>query len=619
MTAIYKIGDSVLPHKAEVGFIGAGVACGWIIGGPFGAMAGGAAAYHIKNMLQEMKDAADNYKSNIKNSLGTIYYRLKENASFVCTRGCNLIHYVVTCLPFWIIHNVANRDWVKATYVAADNAFLAKCRAEKCEGKSMDLASLFTPVTQGVSGQAHVISALAANATAANQQVSQKQIEQWVALGERLIQALTNGEASQVADGAIIVKNANGEEIYVESSVYSTRAIMWYFTAQALWGELAKNAVVLYGHSKPTAAEMQTMVKDFLSHATFVFPDKEGQIFAFLHNAKTSYTDNTALLSQDSDLQGADEAVRRQSSTMALHVIDDASKKLPGGARRTSINLLAPVDNGERRLAVRLEEYSNPTWLGQRREGHESTLWGAAQFLLGTSSKVVAALADFAPLEVMAPKTQQQSLQHAVHQDMYMMLGRLKVADGGGEINVESVYNKAKALPLHELLTYLIHPEHATVYDNTFAILHELSDTERDQLKVKIYRALLTGVQAGPNAQLQRRSNETLLMPHIVGEKALNYYWRTQVGLLKETLFSALFDTVEKTAKLETARDSYVNAIAKKIRRVPSAEEKIKQRKAHEEALLSDVFRDLLDHVLEKATEHQYAQRMAPVAEKPEL
>jgi hypothetical protein len=594
MSALHTISQPIFPSREKTLATGACAAAGFLYGNLPGLAIGGTLGYIVSTALGKAVAGVTGY---IRNGTNTVYQNTKELFSAASTTAGEAIYYIATNLPLWLIDKLENAEWVQETNHSADAAYLVKCRGttRQVEGRelSMDLRSLFTAVPEGVSSQEPVIAALAAQAIAADQGVSKDQIGQWIALGERLIAGLTSGKASEVRNGAILIESPeDGQKIYVESSVYSTRAIMWYFAAQALWGELVKQEALLCGHAHPTAADVQKMAEDCLRHETFVFPDKNGQIFTFLSKAKTRYLDKTELLCRDSGLAGADQVVRNQTPSMTLPVIDDTSRYLPGGARRTAFNALLSVEeNKGQRLAVRLEELSNPSVLGQRREGHESLLWNVAQMAIAAPRQIVAAAQNLKTPSGIMPKTQSQQRQHAIHIKMLEMLRRVRSGDAAWGVNQRAAFDAVKQLPLHELVPYLVHPEHAEAYNAKLAILNELSDIERDQLKVMVYRALLEEVQAGEDAPLHRRSHETLLMPYITGKTEVLEYWHKHIALLQGKIFGATFTLIEKQAQQEENNQYFFSWIIDKfINKSSSPVKMMQERKAHEQTLFQEAY-----------------------------
>ena len=592
MKGLTILSQPIFPTSAKSLTIGTGAAAGFLYGSFPGMAIGGALGYAAGKVAS---DSISTVTEFVCNGTNTVYQGAKELVQAASTKFCGMMYNIAISLPLWLIDKVENTKWVQTANAFADTAYLSKCRSATYQIGSQevsgDLQSLFTAVPEGVSSQAQVIAALSAYAIATGQGVSKGQISQWIALGERLIAELTNDKASQVHDGAIVVQSPqDGKEIYVESSVYNTRAIMWYFAAQALWGELVKQEVLLCGHAQPTAADIQRMVKDLLTHETFVFPDKNGQVFTFLSQAKTSYVSETNLLGQDSALQRADQAVRNQTPSMALPVIDDTSRYLPGGARRTAFNTLLPVEeNKEQRLAVRLEELSYPSVLGQRSEGHEPLLWQVAQMAIGVPRQIVAMAEKWKAPSSIAPQTRPQQQQHAIHTKMLEMLRRVRSGDAAWKVNQRAAFDAAKQLPLHELLPYLVHPEYAQTNNVKLAVLNEISDIERDQLKVMVYRALLDEVHAGKNAPLHRRGHETFLMPYMTGKTEVRDYWRTHIASLQETIFGATFTAFTEKAKREEESQYRVSRWIRSVTTgTPTAI--IQKRKEHEQALFQQAY-----------------------------
>jgi hypothetical protein len=556
-------------------------------------LAAGLIAHKINSESSKFTTTVTGY---IRNSTGTGYESVKDFCTATCALVKQTIYCITTPLAFWLIDQLENAPWMQQLNNKTDNDYLIKCRDATHQigtrKLSMDLQSLFTAVPDGVSSQEQVIAALAAHAIASDQRISQTQIREWVALGERLIAELNSGKASEVEDGAILVTSPkDGQPIYVQSSVYSSRALMWYFNAQALWGELIKQEVLVGHDAKSTAAEAQNIVKNCLRQEYFIFPDYHGRIFTFLQHAKSCYKDNAELLCQDSALLAADKVVRNQKQSMTLPVIDDTSRYLPGGACRVVFNALLPVEqNGAPRVALRLEALSAPAIFGQRAEGHESLLWHATQMALAVPRKIVTTLQSFNQSLELTPKTQAQQRQHMVYKTMLAMLRRIKSGDAAWQVNQKAAFDAVNAMPLHELIPYLVHPEHAKAYNATLEVLNEISDIERDQLKTMIYRALLKELQAGEDAPLYRRGNEALLMPHNIDAAKVYEYWRTHITLFEEKIFGATFNIPLQEAQLEEKKQNYFSWIIYKILQIWTPTEILQTRKAHEQKLFQAAY-----------------------------
>jgi hypothetical protein len=535
--------DSVLPSAATGTGTLAGAVAGFSVAGPAGALVGSAAGYALSTSAVNTAYSAIKYVSN---GSRTIYQSAKDVASTWRDACCGVIHVAITSLPVWIVDSLEKADWVKNANKSADEAYLQACRTQTVDGKSTNIEKLFTPIADGVAAQNKVIEALKAQAIANGQKVD-KQISQWVALGERIIAELTNNTASKVRDGAVVVKSSDGQDIYVASSVYTTRAIMWYFAAQAVWGKLGSRKAATSGDYKPNAADRQEIAADSYREP-FVFPDQHGRVYTFLTNAHTIYSDKVNLLCQDSMLQGGDSVVRNEASSMTLPAMDDTSLYLPGGARRVAFNAKNPAGQ-EQQLVCRLEELSNPTLYGQRAQGHEPLLWNISQMMLALPRKIVAATSSLQEAPTLMLKTSTEQQQHAIHTKMIEMLQNVKFGDATWWVNRAQVFEEIKKRPLHEILPYLVNPEHAGAYKTTLGVLHDLSKVELNQLKVMVYRALLEEVQAGQNNHLHQRGNENILMPHMVGKSEVKRYWRTEIARFEANIFAACFSSLEKLAQ----------------------------------------------------------------------
>jgi hypothetical protein len=594
--------DSVLPSAATGTGTLAGAVAGFSVAGPAGALVGSAAGYALSTSAVNTAYSAVKYVSN---GSRTIYQSAKDVASTWREACCGVIHVAITSLPVWIIDRLEKTDWVKNANKSADEAYLQACRTQTVGGKSTNIEKLFKPIANGVAAQEEVIEALKAQAIATGQEVD-KQISQWVALGERIIAELTNDTASKVRDGAIVVKSSDGQDIYVASSVYTTRAIMWYFAAQAVWGKLGSREAATSGHYQPNAADRQEIARDSYREP-FVFPDQHGRVYTFLTNAHTIYSDKVSLLCQDSMLQGGDSVVRNEGSSMTLPVMDDTSLYLPGGARRVAFNTKNPAGQ-EQQLVCRLEELSNPTIYGQRAQGHEPLLWNISQMILALPRKIVAATSSLQEAPTLMLKTSTEQQQHAIHTKMMEMLQKVKAGDATWWVNRAQAFDEIKTMPLHEILPYLVNPEHAGAYKTTLGVLHDLSDVELNQLKVMVYRALLEEIQAGQSNHLHQRGNENILMPHMVGKSEVNRYWRTQIARFEDNIFGATFSSREKLAQAIDSQESKLWQAFRVVKGFTglgegrSMETIIKERKAHERALFLQAYLLNLDAALERHT-----------------
>lgn len=580
--------------------------------GPLGLFAGGVVGYIGSSAL------GTTYRKtsfHLRSGGGAVIYGIKELFLAVKVKVCAAIFLLVSILPLWLIQSLQSTKSAKYAYAEADQAYLEKCRTTSYQdGRTMNLDTLFKPLKGGVSSDEDIIGALGMQALISQEGVSLAHVKHWVALGERLYAALSSEESTALPDGVMVVKDEKGQEIIVESSVYTARTLMWYFSAQAVRGEIAKQSVLLMGHYHPTPAEMQALVKDVMVHGkTLVIPDKGNRAFAFLTHAKTAYKDKANLLAQDSALVGGDNAVKYQSVTMKMHAVDDSSGYLPAGAKRIAINALLPV-KGEKtgRLAIKLEDFSNPSIAGQATEGHESFTWRMLQMATGAAAQTAASVAYLKPEDETAVKSKLQIIKAQIYQEIAEGLELVK-GEKYTPINKSNALNEIKEMPLYQLLPYLVHPEESLAKDDGLLVLSQIPGHYRDELKKMIYAALYEGLQAGERAQFERRGEEILLMPHMVGQAALRDYWRTQIGKLKDNLMIHLFKAAEARAVKNESEEYRVTKVARFVVGNNTPIQEMETRKKHESDLFDEAYEEEIRAAIEETEVRQQKAVSTPL------
>ena len=538
---------------------------------------------------------------------GLVISGIKEVFVTAKKKGSSAIFVLVSTIPLWFLQMLQNTTMARYAYAETDKAYLEKCRNISYEdGSSMNLDTLFEPLEGGVSSDAVILDGLGTQASITQKGVTLEQVKQWVALGERLYAALSSDESTRLPDGLIVVKDDQGQEIVVESSVYTARALMWYFAAQAIRGEMAKQSVLLMGHYHPTPAEMQALVKDVMVHGkTLVIPDKENKAFHFLANAKTAYKDNANLMPQDSALVGGKRAVIYEKSTMKMPVLDDGSGYLPAGAKRIAINALLPVkDEKTGRLAIKLEEFTNPNLSGQAAEGHEPAAWHLLQMAMGPAANLAAKVAYLKPEDEIATVPKLGITKALIHNKIKEALDMVDGVDYT-PTNKSEAFKKVVEMPLHQVLLYLIHPEASFAKDRELLVLSQIRGYQLIQLKKMIYAALYEGLQAGEHAQFERREEEILLMPHLVGKNASRDYWREQIGKLEKNLMDYLFSDAELNAQDKEANEYYLTKAARFVARANSPTQEMDERRANELKLFQGIYEDLIQPALKASEERQ--------------
>lgn len=597
---------------ATAGFAGLGL----LTLGPLGLLAGGAFGY--------MGSAAvgNGYRTTacyIRNGAGSVSYEIKGFFLAAKAKASAAIYFMVSTIPLWLIQTLRNTETVKRAYADTDQAYLAKCRTTVYKtGHSMSLDSLFEALEGGVSSDQGVLNALTAQALAGQEGVSREQVQHRVALGERIYAALSSSEVSELPDGFLLVKDAQGKEIVVESSVYTARALMWYFAAQAIRNKVAQQSVLLMGHFHPTPAEMQMIAKDIMANGkTFVIPDDHHKAFTFLANAKTAYQDRAALFARDSALTGGNEAVKNASASMNMVAIGDSSGYLPGAMERIVINALLPI-KGEKggRLAVKLEDFNRPGLLGQVREGHESSVWHMFQIATGVAAQAAAMVASLKPVKETEVKSTIQVRNTQIHNRIFDCLTKLQGGDDSWAVTHKRAFDKMKQMPLHQLLPYLVHPEQANVGDEDLRVLSRIDETDRNAVKKMIYMTLSDRLQAGKSAEFEGQGEEIFLMPHVIGQAVLRDYWRTQVGKFKENLMEYAFHDIEEGAKIQQRDEYRVTKVARFLWRANSPTQSIELRKKHESDLFDAAYEERIKLVIEENQVRQPKKASKP-AEMP--
>lgn len=420
--------------------VGLGIAISPIANGAVDAIYAGAG-----HVAQGIKAA---YNSTIKLVKSTIYCALES-------------------LFGWVARWSESSSWVKEVYAKVNESYL---------NANAHLQSLFTPLPNGVAKQEHIIEVLIAQAKESGQNVTPDQIRSWVALGERLVQALGSAESNTEQDGrVIVVQDDKGNKVKVASSLYTIRTITWYVKAQALW-----HAAIREGDSTPSPEKMREITKANKDVTTFVVPDPNNKLFNFIQEAPSSYNDEGNLLNKKS---GSKEVLTAQAGEdIQLRAINDVAKMLPNQNQGLVVNPLKAIGSGPKRLAIRLQKLPKLSLMegGQRREGHESLAWRAIQRLTSGSKILMDTIAEWNPDKKIQIQTPQQSRHHEVHQTVINALKKAKVKPEDRKKALE----KIQGMPLFSLLQlFKKDSDYAEKQPDLYKLFDQMSIADYNRIK----------------------------------------------------------------------------------------------------------------------------------------
>jgi hypothetical protein len=414
----------------------------------------------------------------------------------------------------WLARWSDTSDWAKSINANVDELYLQKLADAK-----MDIRPLLIPLASGVAAQQDIIDTLAAQANDKDQSVTKEQITQWVALGERLTQALSSSAHNTRHQGSQIrVDSFKGPPILVESSLYTTRAIAWYATAQALWNASLRQAQMPQDNLSPLS--MYTLATEILAISTLVLPDPGSKMFHFIQRAPSKYIDQTSVLNKQSQLTEA--LGKTDLPSMFLPALDDSSNRLPGKAGRVVINSLKAGQDGMPRIALQLQAQAYLLLTGQRSEGHESLSWNAMQMATGFPRKVMAAVESWNPNPLLQAQTIRQSRYDTIYKTLDQAIASLPLrssnptkADEETKLR-EQLTNQMKQRPLSSLLDLFTRKKNRSQAEKPASqLLNAIPDPQYSELRELIITTIHEDMLGGWDNELAREGDALPVLTHL--------------------------------------------------------------------------------------------------------
>jgi hypothetical protein len=213
-----------------------------------------------------------------------------------------------------------------------------------------------------------VMDKLHKQAEALGNPTSQREREQLVAVGERLIKALDQEEMQKAPDGRTTVTcmDSSGATHSVASSVYTIRAISWYLMARAAKEDVSQEGA---GQGKKAGVDFPSAM---VVEGSIRFKDPDNRLFNFLRSAPTvgprAATHYEEMLDDPGSHRIAGVVERKQHWGL-----DDYSSKLPGKGGALVFNKLKPSGNiTVPEIYLKIERVGCPAY--NRFEKHLGTL-----------------------------------------------------------------------------------------------------------------------------------------------------------------------------------------------------------------------------------------------------
>ena len=235
-----------------------------------------------------------------------------------------------------------------------------------------ELAALRQPMPGSVLNNPGVESRLFEHAKAIKTPMTPQQIQEHVALGERLAQALSDPQVNQHASGSPISVMVHGNAVQVDSSVHTTRALAWYMAASAANQdanrELSQDHATIGGQK----------VADLTSDGAMVMKDPGNRLYKFLSAAPTADSRMSTHFAERVDHTEKHKiAGFIPSGKPAQRGIEDYRNMLPGQGGTMLFDKLA-ANQGAEELFVKFEKVGCPPYF--KTEPHQGVGQGIARF-----------------------------------------------------------------------------------------------------------------------------------------------------------------------------------------------------------------------------------------------
>ena len=235
------------------------------------------------------------------------------------------------------------------------------------ENANPALAQLRQPLPGGILSTPGVMERLTAHAARQGTPMTAQQIQDMVATGERLADALHNGPG-----GSPVTVQVNGQPVPVDSSVHTARALSWYMMAAAAQQDVQRE------QSQDHSTSGGQKVTDMPASGSFVMKDPGNRVYDFLAAAPTADSRMSTHFGERVDHNEQHKiAGLIPSGKPSQRGIEDYRNMLPGQGGTILFDKLA-ASNGTQDLFVKFESGGCPPYF--RTEPHQGTGQGIARF-----------------------------------------------------------------------------------------------------------------------------------------------------------------------------------------------------------------------------------------------
>lgn len=235
------------------------------------------------------------------------------------------------------------------------------------ENANPALAQLRQPLPGGILSTPGVMERLTAHAARQGTPMTAQQIQDMVATGERLADALHNGPG-----GSPVTVQVNGQPVPVDSSVHTARALSWYMMAAAAQQDVQRE------QSQDHSTIGGQKVTDMPASGSFVMKDPGNRVYDFLAAAPTADSRMSTHFGERVDHNEQHKiAGLIPSGKPSQRGIEDYRNMLPGQGGTILFDKLA-ASNGTQDLFVKFESGGCPPYF--RTEPHQGTGQGIARF-----------------------------------------------------------------------------------------------------------------------------------------------------------------------------------------------------------------------------------------------
>ena len=239
---------------------------------------------------------------------------------------------------------------------------------KRFENANPQLMQMRQPLPGGILSNLSVMEKLSAHAEAQGSPMTPQQIQDMVATGERLAEALQGSTTG----GSPVMVQVNGLAVQLHSSVHTTRALSWYMMAAAAQQDVHRE------RSQDHSTIGSQKVTDMSSSGSFVMKDPGNKIHGFLAAAPTADSRMSTHFGERVDHNEKHKiADLIPSGKPSQRGIEDYRNMLPGQGGTILFDKLAAKD-GTQELFVKFESVGCPPYF--RTEPHQGVAQGIARF-----------------------------------------------------------------------------------------------------------------------------------------------------------------------------------------------------------------------------------------------